>query len=125
MVSISCTFHTLSSFHSRYNLFPLFLLLVFSSLSQKRVIVLNSQLYRYIYQYSIVLNRVKDQLNARGTNTIRGLGRAFRTIDSYDGNRKVDSQEFYVGMTEFGVRLSKAESDVSFIMSFRRPSSLF
>ena len=86
---------------------------------------MNSQLYRYIYQCSIVLNRVKDQLNARGTNTIRGLGRAFRTIDSYDGNRKVDSQEFYVGMTEFGVRLSKAESDVSFIVSIRRPSSLF
>jgi len=58
------------------------------------------------------LQRLKDQLNARGSTTIRGLGRSFRTLDSYDGNRKVDSQEFFVGLQEFGVKITKAEADV-------------
>jgi hypothetical protein len=62
-----------------------------------------------------VLNRLKTQLNARGATTIRGLGRAFRLIDSYDGNRKVDAGEFFVGLQEFGVKLTKAESDVRFL----------
>jgi len=51
-------------------------------------------------------------LNARGATTIRGLGRTFRALDSYDGNRKVDAGEFFVGMQEHGVKLSKAEADV-------------
>jgi hypothetical protein len=40
------------------------------------------------------------------------LGRSFKIIDSYDGNRRIDSQEFYTGLCEFGVKLTKAESDV-------------
>jgi hypothetical protein len=64
------------------------------------------------------LNRLREQLNSRGTTTIRGLGRAFRTIDSYDGNRKVDAQEFYTGLCEFGVKLTKAESDVRSFFHF-------
>ena len=39
----------------------------------------------------VVLNRLREQLVARGSTTIRGLGRTFRALDSYDGNRKVDS----------------------------------
>ena len=61
----------------------------------------------------IVLNRLRDMLNARGANTIRGLGRSFKLFDSYNGNRKVDSQEFFVGLQENGVKVSKAEADVS------------
>ena len=60
----------------------------------------------------IVLQRLKDQLNKRGATTIRGLGRAFRTIDSFDGNRKVDAQEFFTGLQEFGVQITKVEADV-------------
>ena len=45
-----------------------------------------------------VLNRVREQLAARGAKTIRGLGRSFRCLDSYNGDRKVDAQEFFVGM---------------------------
>jgi len=51
-------------------------------------------------------------LNARGTKTIRSLGIAFRTIDSYDGNRKVDKDEFVVGLQEMGVQISKQEAYV-------------
>ena len=45
-----------------------------------------------------VLNRLREALNKRGSKTIRGLGRTFRALDSYDGNRKVDANEFFVGM---------------------------
>ena len=64
------------------------------------------------YNLLLVLNRLRDQLNARGAATIRGLGRAFRIMDNVDGNRKIDSQEFFVGLQEFGVRFTKAEADV-------------
>ena len=60
----------------------------------------------------IVLNRLREQLSKRGANTIRGLGRSFRLFDSYNGNRKVDAQEFFVGLQENGVQITKAEADV-------------
>ena len=56
--------------------------------------------------------KVKDSLNNRGVNTIRGLGRAFRNIDSYNGDRKIDREEFYVGLREYGIDISKKEAEV-------------
>ena len=43
---------------------------------------------------------------------MRALGRTFKELDSYDGNRKVDPQEFFVGLQENGVKITKAECDV-------------
>ena len=56
-----------------------------------------------------VLNVLREQLNKRGSKTIRNLGRTFRALDSFDGNRKVDRSEFVVGMRENGVNLSAQE----------------
>ena len=53
----------------------------------------------------------------RGVKTIRGMGRAFRTLDSMDGNRKVDKEEFYWGIKDFGVTISKKEAEVNLILS--------
>lgn len=47
---------------------------------------------------------------ARGAKTVRGLGRVFRTMDD-NGNRKVDAQEFFVGLNECGCKLTKQETD--------------
>lgn len=47
---------------------------------------------------------------ARGAKTIRGLGRVFKTMDD-SGNRKVDAQEFFVGLNECGCSLTKEETD--------------
>ncbi len=44
--------------------------------------------------YDIVLDKVKAQLANRGAQTIRSLGKVFKSLDSYDGNRKVDASEF-------------------------------
>ena len=59
-----------------------------------------------------LLDRVKAALKKRGSKTIAGLGRTFRALDSYDGNQKVDSEEFRVGLRENGVDLTQEESDV-------------
>ena len=48
----------------------------------------------------------------RGVRTIRGMSRAFKTLDSMDGNRKVDKEEFYFGIKDFGVTISKKEAEV-------------
>ena len=59
-----------------------------------------------------MLERLREALKNRGSNTIRGLGICFRCLDSYDGNRKVDKEEFRVGMNEIGINLSKAEAEI-------------
>ncbi|CAD8135108.1 unnamed protein product [Paramecium octaurelia] len=63
---------------------------------------------------NILLKRVRDALNARGTKTIRSLGICFRCLDSYDGNRKLDKNELKVGLAENGVQLSWNEIDILF-----------
>jgi hypothetical protein len=54
-----------------------------------------------------VLKKVRDALNARGANTIRALGKTFKALDSFDNNRKLDRNEFVVGLKENGVSLTK------------------
>ena len=56
---------------------------------------------------------MRQQLNARGAKTIRGLGRTFRHFDSLDGNRKCDANEFFTGLQDIGVNVTKGECDVS------------
>ena len=58
-----------------------------------------------------VLERVREQIKARGAKTIRGLGRTFRNFDSFDGNHKIDANEFYSGLCEIGVRVSQQEAN--------------
>lgn len=61
-----------------------------------------------------VLASVRQQIEKRGARGIRELGRTFRALDSFDGNKKVDPQEFAVGLRENGVVLSAQESTVLF-----------
>ena len=60
----------------------------------------------------IVLDKMRSQINARGAKTIRGLGRVFRNFDSFDGNKKIDSQEFFSGLREIQINVTQAEADV-------------
>ena len=55
---------------------------------------------------------MRAQINARGAKTIRGLGRVFRNFDSFDGNHKVDAQEFFSGLREIQVDINEAEAKV-------------
>lgn len=54
-----------------------------------------------------VLEKVKQQL--RDGHKIPSLGRVFNTYDSA-GARRVDAQEFFVGVNDCGVSLSKDET---------------
>lgn len=62
----------------------------------------------------LVVKKVKKALEDRGSKTIRSLGRTFRLLDSYDRNRKVDKEEFFVGLQENGVKLDRNEINVRF-----------
>ena len=57
-----------------------------------------------------ILEHVRDRLQHRGVKTIAGLGRTFRALDSYDGNKKVDAEEFKVGLKENGAVVSDREA---------------
>ena len=61
-----------------------------------------------------VLSVLRQQLEKRGSRSIRDLGRTFRALDSFDGNKKVDRQEFSVGLRENGVNLSAQEYGILF-----------
>ena len=64
---------------------------------------------------------MRSQLNARGAKTIRGLGRVFRNFDSFDGNKKIDAQEFFSGLREIQVQVTQAEADVRILILFLIP----
>ncbi len=70
------------------------------------------------------LNKLREQLAARGARTIRGLGRSFRLFDSFDGNRRVDAQEFVNGLNDNGLNMSKAEAAVSEHRQVNAPQAL-
>lgn len=53
------------------------------------------------------LEQLRAQIKKRGAKTLRGLGRVFRQMDSFDGNHKVDRQEFVTGLRDCGLALSK------------------
>ena len=53
--------------------------------------------------FTLVLEKVRSQIQARGAKTIRGLGRTFRNFDSFDGNHKIDAEEFYSGLCEIQI----------------------
>lgn len=59
---------------------------------------------------------MKNQLNKRGAKTIRGIGRVFRNMDSFDGNKKLDAEEFYSGLCEIQMQVTK--EDASTLMGF-------
>ena len=57
---------------------------------------------------------MRSQIHSRGAKTIRGLGRVFRNFDSFDGNKKIDSGEFFSGLREIQVDVTEAEAKVRF-----------
>ena len=58
-----------------------------------------------------ILQKVREQLQKRGARTIRGIGRVFKIFDD-DGNRKIEQEEFYWGMRDMQVEISKREAAI-------------
>eukprot|EP01016_Furgasonia_blochmanni_P052528 TRINITY_DN8387_c0_g1_i2.p1 TRINITY_DN8387_c0_g1~~TRINITY_DN8387_c0_g1_i2.p1 ORF type:complete len:301 (-),score=83.24 TRINITY_DN8387_c0_g1_i2:62-904(-) len=61
---------------------------------------------------AIVLAKVFDHLHLKGNNVIRRLGKVFRQLRSFDGAKKVDTDDFIIALKELGIPLSRQESDV-------------
>jgi hypothetical protein len=57
--------------------------------------------------YSLVLYKIRNALQKNGANGIRGIGRTFRLMNSYDGNTRLDKDEFIIGLKERGVDFKK------------------
>lgn len=66
--------------------------------------------YTHLFLLFIVVSIVREQMNARGAKTIRSLGRVFNTMQC-ENNRKVDAQEFFVGLNECGCNLTKEQTN--------------
>ena len=49
------------------------------------------------------------------------MGRVFRNFDSFDGNKKIDAQEFFSGLREIQVQVTQAEADVRILILFLIP----
>ena len=49
------------------------------------------------------------------------MGRVFRNFDSFDGNKKIDAQEFFSGLREIQVQVTQAEADVRILTLFLIP----
>ena len=48
-----------------------------------------------------IITAVKDQLKARGAESIGALGRDFKVMDD-NGDRKLAKDELYYGLTDYG-----------------------
>ena len=59
-----------------------------------------------------LLDKMKQQLRSRGAKEFRGLARVFRNMDSFDGNHKIDSEEFFSGLREIGCDVTEEEAQV-------------
>ena len=61
---------------------------------------------------SLVLAKVKKSVLSKGPRELRGLARPFRVIGTYNCSRKLDKQEFYFGLKDYGVTITKREAEV-------------
>lgn len=48
---------------------------------------------------------------AKGYSTIRSLGKFFRSLDSFDQDKRLDKEEFMIGLREIGVPLTRGEAE--------------
>lgn len=65
------------------------------------------------------MDKTRSVIHAKGYKCLRNLGTLFRKFDSYSVDRTIDRAEFYVGLRELGIVLSKVESDVGFGSQFK------
>jgi calcyphosin len=49
---------------------------------------------------------------AKGPRELRGFARPFNVIATYNGSRKLDKQQFYFGLKDYGVVITKREAEV-------------
>lgn len=58
------------------------------------------------------MDKAKSNLKAKNVRALRGLTKSFKNILIHNGVRKLDKQEFYFGLRDYGVGISKRESEI-------------
>ena len=87
-----------------------------SSVSNEIMYNLSSKSYYLTYLYNLVMNKVKDQINKRGSK-LPILGKTFRAFHSYDGNKKISKEDFIFSFKELGIILENEEFEVRLLFS--------
>jgi len=64
------------------------------------------------YTIDEILKHVKENLDKKGYDSIRILGKVFREMNSYDGYNKINKDEFLAGLRDGGVLLPKSAAEV-------------
>eukprot|EP00762_Andalucia_godoyi_P003973 ANDGO_05640.mRNA.1 Crustacean calcium-binding protein 23 len=68
-----------------------------------------------------ILDRIRSGLKSRGSMSQRGLASVLRNLDN-NRNRQLDAEEISSGLSDYGVKVSKAEA-ATLISSFDRDGS--
>jgi len=50
-------------------------------------------------------------MEKRGSETVRVMGKLFRQMNSYDGNRKINYDDFCLALREVGIAPSRQENE--------------
>ena len=61
-----------------------------------------------------IMNYLRDNLNKQGYDSFRILGKVFRDSNSFDGNNKINKDEFLAGLRDTGVLLPKSYIEVKY-----------
>jgi hypothetical protein len=59
-----------------------------------------------------ILDFIKENLEKKGYNSIRILGKTFREMNSYDGVNKINKDEFLNALRDAGILLPKSAAEV-------------
>ena len=69
-----------------------------------------------------ILDFIKENLEKKGYNSIRILGKTFREMSSYDGVNKINKDEFLIGLRDAGILLPKSAAEVKLFLILLRKS---
>ena len=58
------------------------------------------------------MNKLRDLINKQGPETLRIIGKTFRSTKSYDGFSKLKKDDFLLSLREVYITLNKQENEV-------------
>jgi hypothetical protein len=60
----------------------------------------------------VIINVLRNNIQKKGYQNLRIIGKIFRQMTSYDGYNKINKDEFLSGLRDIGVLLPKSEAEV-------------
>ena len=65
---------------------------------------------RKVTDYIIVISKIKQKLLEKGANTIATLPRLFKSLPSFDGTSKVQTNDFFNALDSIGLHIIKEDA---------------